>query len=76
MVFVSRRVRSGVSGDRLPGAHIIRLGQWWEGADALGVDELLLLKGITRAAVSQLTGGRVIRTREVLKDLKSLGKGA
>jgi len=60
----------------LPGAHIIRLGQWWEGADALAIDELSLLKGITRAAVSQLTGGRVIRTREVLKDLKSLGKGA
>ena len=59
----------------LPGAHIIRLRQWWEGADALGIDELSLLKGITRAAVSQLTGGRVIRTREVLKDLKSLGKG-
>ena len=45
-------------------------------AAALGIDELSLLKGITRAAVSQLTGGRVIRTREVLKDLKSLGKGA
>ena len=60
----------------LPGAHIIRLGQWWEGAEALGIDELSLLKGITRAAVSQLTGGRVIQTREVLKDLKSLGKGA
>ena len=60
----------------LPGAHIIRLGQWWEGADALGIDELSLLKGITRAAVSQLAGGRVIRSREVLKDLKSLGKGA
>ena len=60
----------------LLGAHIIRLGQWWEGADALAIDELSLLKGITRAAVSQLTGGRVIRTREVLKDLKSLGKGA
>ena len=60
----------------LPGANIVRLGQWWEGADALGIDELSLLKGITRAAVSQLTGGRVIRTREVLKDLKSLGKGA
>ena len=59
----------------LLGAHIIRLGQWWEGADALGIDELSLLKGITRAAVSQLTGGRVIRTREVLKDLKSLGRG-
>jgi len=60
----------------LPGAHIIRLGQWWEGAEALGIDELSLLKGITRAAVSQLTGGRVIQTREVLKDLKLLGKGA
>ena len=60
----------------LSGEHIIRLGQWWEGADALGVDELSLLKGITRAAVSQVTGGRVIRTREVLKDLKSLGKRA
>ena len=60
----------------LPGAHIIRLGQWWEGAGTLRHDELALLKGITRVAVSQLTGGRVIQTREVFKDLKSLGKGA
>jgi len=56
--------------------HIIRLGQWWEGADTLGNEELALLKGITRVAVSQLTGGRAIRTREVFKDLKSLSKGA
>jgi len=42
----------------------------------LGNEELSLLKGITRVAVSQLTGGRVMRTREVFKDLKSLGKGA
>ena len=65
--------------DRFPdidGAHIIRLGRWWEGADTLGNEELALLKGITRVAVSQLTGGRAIRTREVFKDLKSLGKGA
>ena len=63
-------------GDRLlPGADIIRLGQWWEGADPLGNEELSLLKGVTRVAVSQLTGGRVIQTREVFKDLKSLGKG-
>jgi DNA repair protein RecO (recombination protein O) len=59
----------------LPGADIIRLGQWWEGADPLGNEELSLLKGVTRAAVSQLTGGRVIQTREVFKNLKSLGKG-
>ena len=63
-------------GDRLlPGADIIRLGQWWEEADPLGNEELWLLKGVTRAAVSQLTGGRVIQTREVFKDLKSLVKG-
>ena len=63
-------------GDRLlPGADIIRFGQWWEGADPLGNEELLLLKGVTRVAVSQLTGGRVIQTREVFKDLKSLRKG-
>ena len=63
-------------GDRLlSGVHIIRLGQWREGAGSLGNEELSLLKGITRIAVSQLTGGRVIRTREVFKDLKSLGKG-
>ncbi len=74
---VAESAAAASRGDRLlPGAHIIRLGQWWEGADALGVDELLFLKGITRAAVSQLTGGRVIRTRAVLKDLKTLGKGA
>jgi recombinational DNA repair protein (RecF pathway) len=64
-------------GDRLlSGAHIICLGQWWEGTGSLGNEELSLLKGITRVAVSQLTGGRVMRTREVFKDLKSLGKGA
>ena len=64
-------------GDRLlPGVHIICLGQWWEGTGSLGNEELSLLKGITRVAVSQLTGGRVMRTREVFKDLKSLGKGA
>ena len=63
-------------GDRLlPGADIIRLGQWWEGAGPLGNEELSLLKRVTRVAVSQLTGGRVIQTREVFKDLKSLGKG-
>ena len=63
-------------GDRLlSGADIIRFGQWWEGADPLGNEELLLLKGVTRVAVSQLTGGRVIQTREVFKDLKSLRKG-
>ena len=63
-------------GDRLlPGADIIRLGQWWEGAVTLGNEELSLLKRVTRVAVSQLTGGRVIQTREVFKDLKSLGKG-
>tara|TARA_B100001093_G_scaffold489410_1_gene527548 strand:+ start:140 stop:880 length:741 start_codon:yes stop_codon:yes gene_type:complete len=74
---VAERAAAPSRGDRLlSGEHIIRLGQWWEGADALGIDELSLLKGITRAAVSQLTGGRVIRTREVLKDLKSLGKRA
>jgi DNA repair protein RecO (recombination protein O) len=73
---VAESVAAPSRGDRLlPGAHIIRLRQWWEGADALGIDELSLLKGITRAAVNQLTGDRVIRTREVLKDLKSLGKG-
>ena len=59
----------------LPGADIIRLGQWWEGADPLGNEELSLLKGVTRVAVSQLTGGRVIQTREVFRDLKTLGKG-
>ena len=64
-------------GDRLlPGADIIRLGQWWEGAGPLGNEELSLLKRVTRVAVNQLTGGRVIQTREVFKDLKSLGKGA
>jgi DNA repair protein RecO (recombination protein O) len=63
-------------GDRLlPGADIIRLGQWWEGAGPLGNEELSLLKRVTRVAVSQLTGGRVIQTREVFKNLKSLGKG-
>ena len=63
-------------GDRLlPGADIIRLGQWWEGAGPLGNEELSLLKRVTRVAVSQLTGGRVIQTREVFKDLKTLGKG-
>ena len=63
-------------GDRLlPGADIIRLGQWWEGAGPLGNGELSLLKRVTRLAVSQLTGGRVMQTREVFKDLKSLGKG-
>ena len=68
--------RAETGGDRLlQGADIIRLGQWWEGADPLGNEELSLLKGVTRAAVSQLTGGRVIQTREVFKDLKSLGKG-
>jgi len=73
---VAESVAAPSRGDRLlPGAQIIRLRQWWEGADALGIDELLLLKGITRAAVRQLTGGRAIRTREVFKDLKSLGKG-
>ena len=64
-------------GDRLmSGAHIICLGRWWDGTGSLGNEELSLLKGITRVAVSQLTGGRVMRTREVFKDLKSLGKGA
>ena len=64
-------------GDRLlSGAHIICLGQWWDGTGSVGNEELSLLKGITRVAVSQLTGGRVMRTREVFKDLKSLGKGA
>ena len=63
-------------GDRLlSGANIICLGQWWDGTGSLGNEELSLLKGITRVAVSQLTGGRVMRTREVFKDLKSLGKG-
>ena len=60
----------------MSGAHIICLGQWWDGTGSLSNEELSLLKGITRVAVSQLTGGRVMRTREVFKDLKSLGKGA
>lgn len=59
----------------LPGTLIICLGQWWEGSGSLGNEELSLLKGITRAAITQLTGGRAIRTREVFRDLKSLGKG-
>ena len=64
-------------GDRLlSGAHIICFGQWWDGAGSLSNDELSLLKGITRVAVAHLTGGRVLRTREVFKGLKSLGKGA
>ena len=55
----------------LAGAQVMNLKRWWESEAELTQQELAALKRITRASVSQLTGGRVLHTREYFKQLKS-----
>lgn len=57
----------------LSGAQVISLKEWWASESALGDQELAILKRITRASVAQLTGGRVLQTREYFKQLKARG---
>jgi DNA repair protein RecO (recombination protein O) len=54
----------------LSGEQMLAFRQWWEAECMLPVEDLMALKRITRAAVGQLTGGRVIHTREFFRDLK------
>lgn len=54
----------------LSGEQILAFRRWWEAERTLPVEDLMALKRVTRAAVGQLTGGRVIHTREFFRDLK------
>ena len=54
----------------LSGEQILTFRRWWKGECALAVEDLMALKRVTRAAVGQLAGGRVIHTREFFRDLK------
>jgi hypothetical protein len=55
----------------LVGSQVMNLKSWWESEAELTNKELAALKRITRASVTQLTGGRVLHTREYFKQLKS-----
>jgi DNA repair protein RecO (recombination protein O) len=55
----------------LAGSQVMNLKSWWESEAELTHKELAALKRITRGSVSQLTGGRVLHTREYFKQLKS-----
>lgn len=55
----------------LTGAQVINLREWWASGNALGNQELAMLKRMTRASVAQLTGGRVLQIREYFKQLKA-----
>ena len=55
----------------LTGAQVIRLREWWASESALADKELSVMKRITRASVAQLTGGRMLQTREYFKQLKA-----
>ena len=55
----------------LTGAQVISLREWWASNGGLADQELAVLKRMTRASVAQLTGGRVLQTREYFKQLKA-----
>ena len=55
----------------LTGAQVINLREWWASTSGLADQELAVLKRMTRASVAQLTGGRVLQTREYFKQLKA-----
>ena len=55
----------------LTGAQVINLREWWASTSGLADQELAVLKRMTRASVAQLTGGRVLQTREYSKQLKA-----
>ena len=55
----------------LTGDQVISLREWWASACGLADQELAVLKRMTRASVAQLTGGRVLQTREYFKQLKA-----
>ena len=55
------------------GAQLISLKGWWALERALTHQELAVLKRITRASVAQLTGGRVLQSREYFKQLRAGG---
>ena len=67
------QVKQVPGGVLVAGSQLINLKRWWESeAEAvLTNQELAALKRITRASVSQLTGGRALHTREYFKQLKS-----
>ena len=57
--------------DVMSGEQIYRTGQWLDGDMLLCEAELAALKHITRVALTGLTAGRRLHTRELVRDLRS-----
>lgn len=60
----------GFNGKRVPGAVIRTIGDWLHNGANPEKSELLLVKDVTRAAISQLTQGRSLNSRAIFRSLR------